>query len=261
MVELLIVTVLGTLVLAAILQSLITSQRVFTAQNEQIRGTQSIRAAMAVMSSELREISPPQGDLVVMTADSLEIRAQRKLGVICDDPTLPLGTVIWNAIIVGDTIDAGDSVFVFADNNSLKQWDDVWILTTVAASVGAGTVCAGNDTQLLTFNDPGGAFAADSVSTGAEVRTFEHVKYGLMQRTGQWFLGRRLSSGGWQPIVGPVRANDGLQFAYYDETGSVTATASEVALIEVTVQTGGDVLGPAGEMVEDSVTVRIHTRN
>jgi prepilin-type N-terminal cleavage/methylation domain-containing protein len=259
MIELLIVVVLGALILAATLQVLITNQRIYTAQNSQIQGTQSMRAALAVLSTELREISPPGGDLLRMDNDTVRIRAQRAIGVVCHDTVL--GVPTFRAFLIGDTIFSGDSVSVFLDNNSLKSWDDVWVTTTVAAA-SYGTSCgpASNPTQTLTLTD-GAAFAADSLSSGAEIRAFTQIAYGLIQTGGDFYLGQNVAGAGWQPVVGPLMDNRGLLFEYLDETGTVTTTATEVAMIVVTVRTGGDVLQETGTFVQDSVTVRIHTRN
>jgi len=215
-----------------------------------------MRAALAVLSSELREISPPEGDLVMMDVDSLRIRAMRQLSVICHDTVR--GTPNFRGFQIGDPIVSGDSVVVFADNNSLKSWDDEWILTTVTSV--AATTCDGAAGQRLTFASAT-PFTNDSVSSGAEVRAFTHVAYGLVQVGSDWFLGQSVSGGAWQPVVGPLRSRRGLSFTYLDEFENVTTTATEVAMIDVTVRTGGDVVGSTGELIADSVTVRIHTRN
>ena len=255
-IELVVVVVLGSLILGATLQVLLTNQRIYTGLNSRVRGSQSMRAALAVLSSELREISPPEGDLVMMHADSLRIRAMRQLSVICHDTVR--GTPNFRGFQIGDLIVSGDSVVVFADNNSLGSWDDEWILTRVT-SVAAAT-CNGAAGQRLTFASAT-PFTNDSVSSGAEVRAFTHVAYGLVQVGSDWFLGQSVSGGAWEPVVGPLRSGRGLEFTYLDEFESVTTTATEVAMIDVTVRTGGDVVGSTGELIADSVTVRIHTRN
>lgn len=259
MVELLLVVVLGSLIVAAILQVLITNQRIYTAQNAGIQGTQSIRGSLAVLSSELREISPPGGDLLMMDPDSLRVRAMRAVGVVCHDTIR--GIPAFRVVQVADPFVVGDSVVVFADNNSLKSWDDAWIATTVVSAT-SNTSCAGGaDTQSLILADAA-LFLADSVSSGAEIRAFTEISYGLMQLgTGDWFLGQKLGLDDWTPAVGPLTPNRGLSFAYLDETGTVTATPSDVTMIDVTVRTGSNVVGPTGNLVRDSVTVRIHTRN
>lgn len=259
MIELVVVVVLGSLILGATLQVLLTNQRIYTGLNSRVRGSQSMRAALAVLSSELREISPPEGDLVMMDVDQLRIRAMRQLAVICHDTVR--GETNFRALQFGDPIAAGDSVVVFADNNSLRSWDDEWILTRVTSV--AATTCYGAAGQRLTFASAT-PFTDDSVSSGAEVRAFTHVAYRLVQEGSEWFLGQSVSGvsgGAWQPVVGPLRSSRGLEFRYLDESESVTTIATEVAMIDVTVRTGGDVVGSTGQLIADSVTVRIHTRN
>ncbi|MCG6954807.1 MAG: prepilin-type N-terminal cleavage/methylation domain-containing protein, partial [Gemmatimonadetes bacterium] len=110
LVELIIVVVLGTLVLAAAMQVLVTNQRTYTAQTAQIQAQQSTRSAMDVLFGELREISARGGDLLSMSTHSLKVRAMRKFGVVCGVSTSspPVLTVAK----VGDWFAAADSVFV-----------------------------------------------------------------------------------------------------------------------------------------------------
>ncbi|HUF75760.1 MAG TPA: prepilin-type N-terminal cleavage/methylation domain-containing protein, partial [Longimicrobiales bacterium] len=61
LVELLVVVVLGSLVLMAALQVLITNQRTYAAQNAVITSQQSTRIALEVLVNELRELSPSGG--------------------------------------------------------------------------------------------------------------------------------------------------------------------------------------------------------
>ena len=72
LIELLVVVVVGSIVLLATLQVLLTNQRIYTAHNARVQGSQSTRAALAVLTSELREISPPGGDLLMMDVDSFK---------------------------------------------------------------------------------------------------------------------------------------------------------------------------------------------
>ncbi|NNM03492.1 MAG: prepilin-type N-terminal cleavage/methylation domain-containing protein, partial [Gemmatimonadetes bacterium] len=77
LVELLVVLVLGTFILLATYQTLATNTRVYAANSARTLGQQALRAGVAVLSGELREISPREGDLIEMGPDSLRIRAQR----------------------------------------------------------------------------------------------------------------------------------------------------------------------------------------
>ena len=109
--ELIVVTVVGAILIAATLQVLVTNQRVYTALNAQIQGTQTIRGALEVLSSELREISPSGGDILAMDTDSLRIRGVRGVGLICHDTAS--GVAVWRVFKIGEGFASGDSVRVF----------------------------------------------------------------------------------------------------------------------------------------------------
>ena len=127
MIELLVVTVLGGLVLMAAMQILITNQRTYTAQNAVIQGQQSNRMALELLFNELREVSPSVGDLLAMSSDSVRVRLMRKFSRVCQmDYTFPTGqptSVVLN--LQGRRFEVGDSVFVFADNDEKDDDDDV----------------------------------------------------------------------------------------------------------------------------------------
>ncbi|MDA0312896.1 MAG: prepilin-type N-terminal cleavage/methylation domain-containing protein [Gemmatimonadetes bacterium] len=255
LVELVVVTVLGGILIASTLQILVTNQRTYTAQNAQIQGTQAMRAALEILSGELREVSPLGGDIIKMTGDSLRVRASRKVGLICHDSVL--GNRVWRVMQIGDWFSAGDSVHVFADNDATNA-DDDWITTTVS-SIDTTKTCSSSAAQQITFPSAT-PFMADSVSAGAEVRSFIHIAYGLMTYNGTQFLGRKISGGAWTPVVGPLSSR-GVSFAYLDLNGNSTTTETAVTQIEVTVRTSSDVMDSTGNPVADSVAVRIFLRN
>ena len=75
-------------------------------------------------------------------------------------------------------------------------------------------------------------------------------------------------SGAWtttSPVAGPMRPNDGVKFAYYDSTGTVTATAALVRSIGITVRglssSSIQSAGHAAGAYSDSLTVRVAVRN
>jgi hypothetical protein len=244
--------------IAATLQVMVTNQRTYTAQNAQIQGQQSLRAAMDILTQELREVSPGGLDIVQMSPVRMRIRAPRSFGLICHDTTR--NTPTFRVLKVGNWIGATDSVVVFADNTGEVASDDQWITTAVTARDTTVT-CGTSPAQRLTFANAS-AFDTDSVSSGAEVRAFTHFVYRLfLYSDGQYYLGRRPNPGTYSPLVGPLPYPDGVQFRYFDEDGNETSTPADVAQIEITVKTTSDVTDSTGRPVRDSVTVRVHTRN
>ncbi|HSW31864.1 MAG TPA: prepilin-type N-terminal cleavage/methylation domain-containing protein [Longimicrobiales bacterium] len=255
--ELIIVAVLGSLLIMVTLQVLITNQRTYTAQNAQIQGQQTIRAAADVLFSELREISARGGDIISMSSGSITVRSMRNFGVACAvAPATPTVTVLR----VGNWFAVGDSVFVFADKRENISTDDVWIRARVTA-VDTTVACGASRGVRLTFTGQAGLFAADSVRVGAPVRSYLRYTYGLITESGQTYLGRTPAGGTAAPMVGPLKPSTGIQFTYLDSLGSVTSVTTNVRQITVRVRTVSEVLNSLGQPVSDSLTIRIYTRN
>lgn len=260
LVELIIVVVLGTLVLAAAMQVLLTNQRTYTAQSAQIQSQQSTRAAMDVLRGELREISAQGGDLVTMGTYSLRVRTMRKFGVVC---SINRSTPSLTVIKVGDWFAVRDSVFIFADNNTSISADDNWFQAYVTGVDTTSVTCASSTAHKLTFGSQASLFqaAGDSVQTGAPIRSFIYYSYGLVTMDGETYLGRTDASGTSVPLVGPLKASTGVQFAYLNGSGAVTAVATAVRRIQVTIRTSSGAVNSVGQQVSDSITGVIYTRN
>jgi prepilin-type N-terminal cleavage/methylation domain-containing protein len=258
LVELLVVVVLGTLLVIAISQVLITNSRIYTVSNAQIQGQQIMRAGMDVLFGELREISIPGEDLEVMDPDQLVIRSQRAFGLVCDTDysTSPEELTV---VTVGSVFRAGDSIFVFADNEPERTADDVW-LAKLVRSVDGTAVCGGRPAQVLTVPDL--AITGDSVREGAPVRAFQRFTYGAFVIDGETYLGRQARGDSPpDPLVGPIVPYGGVVFRYLDAREQVTTVPAGVAQIEVTLRYESEARRAGGEKVGDSVVARIYPRN
>lgn len=257
-VEILVVAVLGSFLMMVILQTLITNQRTYTAQSARIQGQQAMRAAAEVLFNEIREISPQGGDLVQMGSTGFKIRSMRKFGLVCElDPTSP---PTLRVLQVGDWFEAGDSVFVFADNQTKVGGDDTWIAARVTA-VDKTVTCGPSPAQDLFFSGQGPLFAADIVYTGAAVRSYVHHTYGLISYAGESYLGRLNADLTTVPMVGPLAKSSGLGFVYLDSLGATTSIRADVRQVQVTIRTASTVRNSLGEMVSDSISALIFTRN
>ena len=267
LVELLVVTVLGGIVLLAALQILITNQRTYTAQNQVIQNQQNARMALEVLFNEIREVSPSGGDILGMSSDSLRVRLMRKFSVVCEnwDQT---GSPVFKVLnFPGRKFEAGDSVFIFADNDERDDDDDVWVGAAVTA-VDTAETCPQNSEPAteLTFLGQGGLFdntTGDSVGLGAPVRSYDRFTFGVTTFVGDTYLGRREGSllSFMMPVVGPIRSTNGLSFEYRDALGNTTTTPTDVRQVVVTVRTGGNVQNSLNQTVQDSIMAWVYTRN
>ena len=255
LVELLIVAVLGVVVVGATYQMILTSQKAYTVQIAQMQGQQTVRAGIAILSVELRELSAVEGDILTMNPDEIKVRAMRAFGLVCN--TNATGSPILVKKI-GRYFTSGDSILVFADNDPDVSGDDT-ILSGAVGSVSTGQTCTGTDTaQSLTVPALVFALANDTVRLGAPVRGFTIYTYGLDLRDGKYYLAREFG-GTIEPLVGPLSAN-GVSFTYMDSNGVVTTDPTAVSQIEVTLRSKSNVVN-AGGPVMDSLTTTIYLRN
>src|SRR3954468_12975374 len=289
MIELLVALVLLGLVSAAIYRVLVNNQRLYMAQKQRIDLSSNIRAASTILPAEFREIDAFDGDILAMTATSIDVRAMRWLSFVCVPPALN-GANAGNQMIirgrqVGDPMFFGsrfinesrDSLLIYLDGNQTTRLDDYYVPARIAATPGnqncpaVGAVPAQPGTRIVfDGNFLPGTNVAGAITTGAPVRGFERVRYLLYQPAGDtsWFLGYQpLDPGGSspQPLVGPLLTN-GLTFQYFNAAGAVTAIRTQVARIDITVRARSAVAVRGGgqaprRAIVDSITTSVAVRN
>jgi prepilin-type N-terminal cleavage/methylation domain-containing protein len=258
LVEMMIVAVVGAMVVGATYQILLSSQRAMTVQTAQVQGQQAVRAGLDILTSELREISRSEGDILNMAPNRVEVRAMRAFGSVCGVAATGSPILVQK---VGRFFEDGDSIMVFADNNPDLVSDDT-ILPGLVSTIDKTQTCFGGEAaQLLTV--PALAVAAaltdDTVRLGAPVRAFTRYTYGLYSVDGDDYLARK-SGVTIAPLVGPLAPN-GVSFTYVDSLGSVTTNPRAVSRIEVTLRSESSVLNQQGRPVAGSLSTAIYLRN
>ncbi|TVP58656.1 MAG: prepilin-type N-terminal cleavage/methylation domain-containing protein [Gemmatimonadales bacterium] len=265
LVELLIVVVLGGLILAATFRVLVSNQQIYTAQSATVMGQQTVRGAVELLTSEIREMSTASdpflgSDLIVMESDRIQMRVMRKVAVVCGvEDTDPL---LVRAAIMGLDFAEGDSVLVHADGSedaSEHFWSKGEVISTPATGTPAN--CGGEPSLRLRIDGMiPGITSANQVASGSLVRSFQTVEYRAVALDGDIYLGRGLD-GEPEPVIGPIAANDGLRFDYLDANGDPTTTPADVRTIQVTVRTVSRARGARGELIADSLSVFVNPRN
>ncbi len=277
LIELLIGLILTSVVALSIYQVLINNQRVHRVQTERVALNATLRAAVSILPAELREMNASDtaaSDIAAMSASSITYKAMRTMNFVCAPPT-DAGTS--GTVIVARmpsfglrALDAGrDSVVIFAEADPGMRGDNHWVHANVSA-ISMGTACTGGAASITLTLDgvsPNGGLA--NVTEGAPVRGFEMLQV-LTYTDGLgdvWMGARQLTKGGgWsttQPLLGPLQAS-GIQFSYFDTTGTATATPANVARIGITVvgltrepvRAGGTLT-----RVADTLTTHVALRN
>ena len=153
-------------------------------------------------------------------------------------------------------------MFVFADNDEDIRSDDAWI-PAVVTQVDTTVTCGTNPAMDVSFAGQSSAFTADSVRSGAPIRSFVHYVYGMYKMTdGQTYLAREGRDGMPPvPIVGPLKDDGGLEFVFLDASGDKTTVPTDVRQVAVRVRTASGVMNSLGETVSDSISAWIYTRN
>ncbi|MDH3291913.1 MAG: prepilin-type N-terminal cleavage/methylation domain-containing protein [Gemmatimonadota bacterium] len=248
LIELLVGMVLVSAVGLSIYQLLSTNQRLYRQQSERVDLNSTLRGAVSILPSELREANARdsmESDLAAISSTAISYKAMRSLGVLCLPPVSAAGTgtiTLWRSMIYGIRgIDpTRDSIMVFAERDPGTRTDNYWIHANVVTAT-PGTLCpAAAPSLTLALNNvyPSGGLA--HALAGAPIRTFEMMQV-LTYTDGlgdDWLGARQYVKGtGWtttQPVIGPLESG-GLQFTYFDSLGVATTTPTEVARIGVTV--------------------------
>ena len=281
LIELLIALVLLGIVTTAVYRVLVNNQRLYMAQTQRIDLQQNIRSVTTILPAEFRELDAADGDIAgPLSATRIDIRAMRWLGFVCTPPVLGGALTNISLVIRGGVLGqplffgsrnintATDSVLIYYDGNQTTRADDRWALgVPIAAPNGQNCIDGQNGQRLLlNINLAGGPNVNGAIPMGAPVRGYERVTYQLYQPAGDtsWYVGFRPAGGTMQPLIGPVLSN-GLNFAYFDSLGAVTALPARVARIDITVRARtanrvrmGD--APLRAMV-DSVVTSVALRN
>ena len=279
LIELLIALVLLSLVTASLFSLLNTTQRVSRAQSERSSLQSNVRTGAIVVPGELRQINAvaggttDQNDIVAMTATSINYRAMRGMGVVCQVPTSTEVRVFNNGTnpFMGYRAPARprDGLFVFVENSVDKSTDDAWVRVPTASvtSVTSGNVCPGGVAGYTFAISPAQA-ALTSATINAPVRTYENMTLQLYQSNGEWWLGAQSNSAGeaMQPVLGPLRSGNGLGFEYFNAAGATTTDVKQVRSIRVTLRALSDqaVVSGAGTtnaVVGDSIVTQVVLRN
>ncbi len=279
LIELLIGLVLTGLVAGSVYQVLLSNQRVYRVQTERVDLQGNVRAAVAMVPSELLELNAADtvdSDIVTLGDTLVTYKAMRNLFFVCQPPISAGATgtvVLWRNPSYGlRGIDSNrDSILIFAENDPSTRFDDYWVHANVSGTVATGTACPMSAPSLTVTLDnvyPVGSLAG--VEEGAPLRSFEVVQlFTYPDLAGAFWMGSRVfgKSGGWgdvQPVLGPI-ANGGLRFTYFDANGVATTNRSAVARVGIQVigRTNEPVKSTFGDIryVVDTLTTHVALRN
>jgi prepilin-type N-terminal cleavage/methylation domain-containing protein len=232
LVEILVALVAFGIVAAILMRTLVTGQRVTTQQTLRAQMQSNLRVASFVVPNELRMLNQAATtDILSVTDNEIIYLAMRGYYMLCALPTSATSIKVARVTSQDFSFDyrapvAGDSGFVFYENDSLKISDDTWIPVGISA-VGSGT-CTYPTTgtpagQTFTLTGSGITGILDRYLPGAPVRTYEITRLAEFTSGGEKYLGMCTGSAtcSLEPVVGPLAESNGFLLTRYNDLGTV----------------------------------------
>ena len=299
--ELLISLVLVGLMGGLIVGFLLKQERFYAGANEILQTRTQVRQASVMMPSDLRAISPAEGDIYAMSDTSIDFRSTFGSSYVCASTiassqisippvTLAKGSALttWSQQPTGF-----DSLALYVSGSSMGTNDDTWSYHTItgiamaASNAAPGCTAASGLMKSTDVSASNNSFAftisptqSSTVGAGAGVRFFKKAHYSLYKAADNfWYLGyydcrtnRTPVCNTIQPIAGPLRQYvsgspqlAGLRFTYYDTTGAVTANRLLVSRISILLQGEGtrtiQLAGGSPQTFRDSLRIEVGLRN
>lgn len=266
LVELLVVMVVGMVLVGAAYQSLMIQQRGYRTTSDVVTDQDALRVALAVLEAELREIATLDdgtiggSDLLMVSPDSVRVRAPRKLAFVCGPNGVSpsdKSMVVWTE---WEMFSAGDDLMIFLDTDETTFTDDTWDTGTVQAVSNSNATCDTKPPGASQWKVTMVAHPLSGVLNGAPVRAFEELTYGLFQFDGEWGLGRKKADEDEiKPLVGGLAGpGEGLVLEYLTAGGAATTDLAQVATIRISLTTADR---PWNESPQKSLTSTIYLRN
>jgi hypothetical protein len=247
-----VVIVLLAILGSATLGVVIRQERFYRAQASAIDSRAVVRDAASVLQSELRALSPADGDLYSIAASAVEFRATLAQSAICTISasraavTIPPEHLASGAPITwfGTQPEAGDTVLVLASDTTLGGTWSRHVLTSNPSATGVCPTSSGLTTsaaeaaaaRTLALDPP----LDSAIGAGALVRIVRRARYELYRASdSRWYLGyldclstRATPCNVVQPVSGPF-APGGIQLSFLAANGSVAPDQWHVSRIDV----------------------------
>lgn len=261
LIELMVAIVLLSIVAGGMMGIIVRQQQFYSGSSGILETRGSVRDGMAMLTSDLRSLSPKNSDIYAMGRTFIDFRLSTGAAVVCtisvDRKTVTVPPLILsNKNGLTSWISApqsGDSVFVYDADTSANASDDKWDPNQMSAGATSAASCPNTSGFTTTAAEAASGWRVPlntalgaTVQVGATLRFFRRARYQLFQASdGLWYLGfydclptRTPACTSLEPVSGPYlpAANagvSGLELTYYDATGAVTANSSQVRRIGI----------------------------
>ena len=293
LIELMVAIVLLSIVAGGMMGIIVRQQQFYSGSSGILETRGSVRDGMAMLTSDLRSLSPSNKDIYAMGRTFIDFRLSTGAATVCtisvDRKTVtvpPLVLTSKNGLTSWISAPQnGDSVFVYDADTSANATDDTWDPNLLSANATSAASCPNSSGFTTTAGEaasgwkvPLNSALAATVQVGASLRFFRRARYQLFQASdGLWYLGfydclpsRTPACTSLEPVSGPYlpAANSGpsgLELTYYDANGVVTADSSLVRRIGIVTRAESrNIIHTPGRKqgyYQDSLSVFLAVRN
>lgn len=288
LIEILMALAIFGLVAASFTQIIVTAQRTTTTQQARAGLQSNLRVGSMMVPNELRMLNQSDTtDILDITDTSIVYLAMRGYYALCAAPAS--GTSINVMRVAGSGLNfdyrapvAGDSAFIFFENDTMKMSDDKWVRVGISA-VSSATTCtypsvSGSSRSSITLTlNPGinsGTYTLNRFLEGSPVRTYEITRMSLYSSGGQnWFgMCTGTTTCALQPVLGPLAETNGVTITRYDSAGNTvtgntfanrnTLRSMQIRFIGISNQKVAHGTGKANlDYVRDTLTTVVTLRN
>ncbi len=249
LIELMIALVISGILVGVVFQLLLGQGRFTRFQTAREEVQQNARAALEVISSELRGV--PALAITQADPDAIRYYLPRAWGVLCE--TLAAGsTSAWVRFPAGvfpaAEFQTGSATWGIAIDTATAPVSPPWHFVTTLSNATSSNPCtanlqaAGGQVDERGFASGGSVLVpagSPTVPAGSQVFVFQEVAYSVGNSSvpGQW-IRRASPASNPQPLAGPVPAG-GLQFSYFDAAGNLLNPVifGDIARVRVQVTT------------------------
>ena len=247
---LVVITILG-IIGAALTRTLVKQGQVYKDANRTATMRRELRMGATMLPQDVRSISSSGGDVMEMDERRFTFLNTYGSAIICARTANTFDVLPTN--LAKNTLttwtsypQVGDTIFAYNDSLTTGAVDDAWQKLAITAVAQNTATCPGGPYADPVLDPPAtkprirftvlsatGGNLADSVKVGAVVRFTRPARYELYQSTGtgSWYLAfsdnsngtwsaPQILSGPYRPFVSGDGNPSGLQFRYYDSTGT-----------------------------------------
>jgi hypothetical protein len=252
LVELVVVIVLLTIIGGSVMGVIIHQERFYRSQADAIDSRATVRDAASLLQSELRALTPGDGDLYAINPGAIEFRTTLAQSAVCTisatrrEITIPPERLASGAPLtwIGTRPEAGDTLLVLATDSMLGNRWDRHVLTSALSNAGVCPVSSGltstaaEESAALTISlQPE---LGSAIAPGTLVRIVRRARYEIYRASdSRWYLGyldclssRASPCNVVQPVSGPF-APAGIRLGYLDRAGVPTSDPWRVVRIDV----------------------------